>query len=66
MTNEIFEEFNAECVSRFLEPIINKESLLYLNRGISGRKNFSSEDKISHNRLIRLDNRRVLGKEFHI
>ncbi|MGP1958736.1 MAG: hypothetical protein ACTS7E_01755 [Arsenophonus sp. NC-CH8-MAG3] len=31
VSNEILEELNAECVSRFLELIIDKEFIFYLN-----------------------------------
>ncbi|MFP3013602.1 MAG: hypothetical protein ACTS8R_09350 [Arsenophonus sp. NC-QC1-MAG3] len=29
MSDQILEKFNAECVSYFLEPIIDKESIIY-------------------------------------
>ncbi|MGP1923890.1 MAG: hypothetical protein ACTS73_02815 [Arsenophonus sp. NEOnobi-MAG3] len=46
MSDEILEEFNVECVSRFLEPIIDKESILYLDE-LNGRETFVSEHEIS-------------------
>ncbi|MGP1924906.1 MAG: hypothetical protein ACTS73_08740 [Arsenophonus sp. NEOnobi-MAG3] len=38
MSDEIFEEFNVKCVSYFLKPIIDKESLPYGGMELNGRK----------------------------
>ncbi|MGP1924226.1 MAG: hypothetical protein ACTS73_04805 [Arsenophonus sp. NEOnobi-MAG3] len=62
MSDEILEEFNAEYISNFIEAIINKEikSLSLSNGAKLWYKIFSSKHQISHHRLIRLDNQRVI------
>ncbi|MGP1924687.1 MAG: hypothetical protein ACTS73_07485 [Arsenophonus sp. NEOnobi-MAG3] len=61
----ILKEFNAKCVERFLEPIIDKESILCLD-GAKYYETFASEYEISQHPLIRLDNQRVIGKALYI
>ncbi|MGP1924192.1 MAG: hypothetical protein ACTS73_04595 [Arsenophonus sp. NEOnobi-MAG3] len=65
LRDNILEEFNAEYVRYFLEPIIYKYSIL-CSYGAKWYEIFASEYEISYHRLIRLDNYRVNGKEFHI
>lgn len=52
-------------VHAFLEPIIGRDSIL-CSDGHSWYKTFSAEHGIAHHRLITLDNRRVIGREYHI
>ncbi|MGP1923720.1 MAG: hypothetical protein ACTS73_01865 [Arsenophonus sp. NEOnobi-MAG3] len=52
VSNEILEDFNAECVRRFLEPIIDKESIL-LSDEAKCYETFACEYEISENYLIR-------------
>ncbi|MGP1924410.1 MAG: hypothetical protein ACTS73_05860 [Arsenophonus sp. NEOnobi-MAG3] len=62
---EILEEFNADCVSRFLELIIDKECMLCLNEA-KWYETFARKHEISYHCLIKLHAHRVIGKEFHI
>ncbi|AQU81785.1 MULTISPECIES: IS1595 family transposase [unclassified Halomonas] len=52
-------------VHEFLEPIINRDSIL-CSDGHSWYKTFSANHGIAHHRLITLDHQRVIGKEYHI
>ncbi|MGP1946876.1 MAG: hypothetical protein ACTS85_00280 [Arsenophonus sp. NC-PG7-MAG3] len=65
MRNQILKEFNIKYVSRYLESIINKEFILSSDEE-KWYKIISSEHEISQNRLMTLDNYKVIGKEFHI
>lgn len=65
VSDKVPKAFNSECVSCFLEPIIDKESIL-CSDGAKWYETFASNHEISHHRLIMLDNQRVIGKEFHI
>lgn len=56
---------NKSAVHAFLQPMINRDSIL-CSDGHSWYKTFSSEHGIAHHRLITLDNQRVIGKEYHI
>lgn len=56
---------NKSTVHAFLAPIINRDSIL-CSDGHSWYKSFSKEHGIAHHRLITLENRRVIGKEYHI
>ncbi|MGP1925085.1 MAG: hypothetical protein ACTS73_09820 [Arsenophonus sp. NEOnobi-MAG3] len=55
LSNEILEDFNTECVNRFLELIIDKASILCSNRG-KCYETFAIEHEITHQSLIRLNN----------
>lgn len=52
-------------VHDFLSPIIDRDSIL-CSDGHSWYKTFSRDHGIAHHRLMRLDNQRVIGKEYHI
>ncbi|MGP1924487.1 MAG: hypothetical protein ACTS73_06285 [Arsenophonus sp. NEOnobi-MAG3] len=65
MNNEILKEFNAECVSCFLDLIIDKNPS-YGSDGAKWYETFVSEHEISQHCLIMLDNHRVIPKEFYI
>ncbi|MFP3013864.1 MAG: hypothetical protein ACEY3G_03905 [Arsenophonus sp.] len=50
MRKDIFEEFDAECVGRFLKLIIDKEAIFYLD-GTKSHETFAIKYEISHHRL---------------
>jgi len=52
-------------VHSFLAPIIKHDSIL-CSDGHSWYKTFAMTHGIAHHRLITLDNKRVIGKEYHI
>ncbi len=41
VNDQIFGEFNAECINYFLKSIINKKSILYFDGGVIKIKRFS-------------------------
>lgn len=56
---------HKSTVHAFLAPIIDRDSIL-CSDGHSWYKTFSSKHGIAHHRLITLDNKRVIGREYHI
>lgn len=60
-----FEHLNKININNSLKPIIDSGSILCTD-GASWYKSFAKEQVIAHHRLITLDNKKVIGKEFHI
>ena len=61
----VFEHLNKINIHNSLKQVIDSDSILCTD-GASWYKSFAKEQKIAHHRLITLDNKKVIGKEFHI
>jgi transposase-like protein len=61
----VLENISKINIHNSLKPIIDRDSILCTD-GASWYKSFAKERGIAHHRLITLDNKRVIGKEFHI
>lgn len=65
VSDTIPRKFDTENIHRFLEPITDSDSILCTD-GASWYRTFASEHGLSHYRLIRMDNQRVIDNVFHI
>lgn len=61
----VLDDLSQENIHDSLTPIVDRDSILCTD-GAIWYKNFAEQEKLSHHRLVRLSNQRVIGKEFHI
>jgi transposase-like protein len=61
----VLDNLSKAEIQQHLKTIVSPDSIL-CSDGASWYKTFAKEEGIAHHRLITLDNRRVIGKEYHI
>jgi hypothetical protein len=61
----VLPSFDKNAIHERMKPIVAKDAIL-CSDGANWYRSFAESERIAHHRLITLDKKRVIGKEFHI
>lgn len=61
----VLPSFDKQAIHERMKPVVSPDSIL-CSDGASWYQSFAKAEQIAHHRLITLDKKRVIGKEFHI